>query len=100
MAKLWITEFNANFYAGTLVSQMPMAQMTGAATQVVTFTTSTQSAALAAGTQFVRVIADADCHIAAGTNPTAAPADMKLIAGQAEYFGVTPGHKIAVIAAA
>ena len=100
MAKLWITEFNNNFYAGTLASQLPVANLSGSATQVVTFTTSTQSAALGAKTQFVRVIADADCHITHAANPAATTSDIKLIAGVPEYFSVTPGQKIAAIVVA
>jgi len=70
------------------------------AAQVVTFTTSTQSSALNADTTYVRVVADADCHLEVGGNPTATTGSVvKLTAGSAEYFGVTPGHKIAVIQA-
>ena len=47
-----------------------------------------------------RVVADADCHLEVGGNPTATTGSViKLTAGSAEYFGVTPGHKIAVIKA-
>ena len=49
----------------------------------------------------MRVVADADCHLEVGGNPTATTGSVvKLTAGSAEYFGVTAGHKIAVIAAA
>ena len=101
MAKLWITEFA--YQAGTAAIYNPLldaAQLPAVAGQVVTFTTTTQSAALSASTKFVRVIADADCHIETGANPTATTGSMKLIAGAAEYFGVTPGHKIAAVTAA
>ena len=99
MSKLFIAEFReqANASYGQLL-QLP--QVPPAASQVVTFTTSTQSSALSAGTTFVRVIADADCHIEVGGNPTATTSLLPLTAGQAYYFGVTPGHKVAVIAAA
>ena len=100
MAKIWITEFVDVGMRGSSIPVMPIAKMDGSATQVVTFSSTTQSAALAADTRFVRVVSDADCHIAAGSSPTATTSDLKLTAGSAEYFGVTPGHKIAVIAAA
>ena len=100
MAKLWITQFSATVVpGGTIPSGTQIGQL-GGATQALTFTTSTQSSAISAATRFVRVVADADCHIAVGDNPTATTGDLKLTAGSAEYFGVTPGHKIAVIAAA
>ena len=68
-------------------------------TKTVTYTVSTQSAALDKRTRFVRLIADADCHIAAGTNPTATSSSTRLEANVAEYFGVqsigTTGTKLA-----
>ncbi len=100
MAKLYITEFTALPADGaTFPAIMQLPSVPPAAEQVVTFTTTTQSAALNAATRFMRVIADADCHIAVGANPTATTSVMKLISGQAEYFGVTPGHKIAAVTA-
>lgn len=59
--------------------------------------TSDQSAAFSGNTRFVRLHADAPCRIAFGSNPTAAATTMRLAAGASEYFGVTPGHKLAVI---
>ena len=100
MSKLYIAEFRhqGNAAAGQLL-QLP--QLPPLAAQVVTFTTSTQSSALNADTTYVRVVADADCHLEVGGNPTATTGSViKLTAGSAEYFGVTAGHKIAVIAAA
>ena len=75
----------------------PFAAMPPAVEQVVTFTTSTQSAALT--TRYVRVTASAACVIAFGADPTAAVAtgSIGLTAGVAEYFGVTIGHKIAAV---
>ncbi len=75
----------------------PLAEMPPAVQQVVTFTTSTQSAAVT--TRYVRVTSDADCVLAFGADPTAATATgaVGLSAGVAEYFGVTIGHKIAAV---
>jgi len=100
MSKLHIAEFNnqGNAAAGQLL-QLP--QLPPLAGQVVTFTTSTQSSALNAATTYVRVIADADCHLEVGGNPTATTSSViKLTSGVPEYFGVTAGHKIAAINAA
>lgn len=92
MAKLWITEFDA-------LPQKPLGKLPPVAEQVLTFTTTTQSTALNVNTNFVRVVSDADCHVAAGTNPTATTGSMKLLTGVAEYFAVTAGHKIAAVTA-
>lgn len=92
MAKLWITEFDA-------LPQKPLGKLPPVAAQVLTFTTTTQSTALNVNTNFVRVISDADCHIAAAADPTATTSNMKIIAGSPEYFGVTAGHKIAAVTA-
>lgn len=99
MAKLLIAEFSAigRESPGTVAQA---ASLPPVAEQAVTFTTTTQSSALSADTTLVRVMSDADCFIAVGTNPTAVVTGaVKLIAGQAEYFGVRPGHKIAAVTA-
>jgi hypothetical protein len=98
MAKLFITEFKAMENANDIGGVPQIAKLPGV-DQVVTFTTSTQSTAFAYNTRFVRVIADADCHIAYGTNPTATTSTMRLSAGVAEYFGVSTGDKIAAVTA-
>lgn len=95
MAKLWITEL------AYMPGMSQVAQLPPIAEQVVTFTTTTtQSAAANHSTRFVRVISDADCHIAVGDNPTATTSSLKLIAGSPEYFGVGAGQKIAAVTAA
>jgi hypothetical protein len=63
------------------------------------------SAAEVKGTTLISVIADQDCWIAIGSNPTAEkPASEKTVvnsiflpAGIQEYYGVKPGWKLAVI---
>jgi hypothetical protein len=66
-------------------------------------TVSGSSAAVASGfgnyVQVVRVVADAACHVALGTNPTATVNDMLLPANAAEYFSVSPGEKLAFLQA-
>ena len=99
MSKLYIAEFGTQTSTiyGQLLQLPKLPPVTG---QVVTFTTSTQSAALNAETTYVRAISDADCHLEVGSNPTATTSSViKLTAGVPEYFGVTAGHKIAAIAA-
>ena len=101
MAKLYITEFVAIPKDGPYGASTPMqlGALPAVAEQVVTFTTSTQSAALNADARYVRVIADANCHIQVGSNPTATTSHLRLIADMPEYFAVTPGHKIAAVTA-
>lgn len=59
--------------------------------------TSAQSAAFAANIEYVRVCADAACHIEFGVNPTATTSKIYLPADDIEYFKVSPGEKVAVI---
>ena len=65
--------------------------------QVVIGGGSLQSAVFGDTTRFVRVHVDAVARIQFGSNPTAAPTTMRMAAGATEFFGVTPGHKLAVI---
>ena len=67
--------------------------------------TTAQSAAFTAGTVYIRVDTDAICRVEIGLNPTALVGNSgantgskRLQAGTIEYYGVVPGHKIAVIA--
>jgi len=69
--------------------------------QVVNYTAgATQSSPFGADTHIIRFHTDAACHIAFGTNPTAAAAtSRRLAANQTEFFHVTPGEKISIITA-
>ena len=69
----------------------------GASQKVALGATSVQSTAIAAS--LIRVVAQGDCHLAFGANPTAI-ADgtcLFLPAGMPEYFVITSGNKLAVI---
>lgn len=97
MATLLIAEFPGYRLGRT---QQPVVTLPALADQAVTFTTTTQSAALSGSTCLVRLVASAACHIAVGTNPTATTSNaVKLAADSPEYFEVKPGHIIAVVAA-
>lgn len=98
MTKLYITEFD-RLVTSTSTAGAPQAAMKPAvASQALTLTGSTQqSAAFNAATRLVRLHAQVACHVAFGENPTATTNSMRLAEGQTEYFGVTPGHKLAVI---
>ena len=67
-------------------------------TQKVTSSgSSVQSSAFGAHIEYVRIVADADCHIAFGVNPTATTSTIYVPADDIEYFKVSPGEKVAVI---
>lgn len=92
MAKVYISEYS-NLGKADIVAREP-----SVATQVVAIGgTSAQSSAFGAGTNVIRVHTDAVCSISIGENPTATADTLRMSAGQTEYFGVTPAHKIAVI---
>ena len=59
--------------------------------------TSAQSAAFADNIYYVRVVADAACHIEFWSNPTATTSKVYVPADDIEYFKVSPGEKVAVI---
>lgn len=65
--------------------------------QVSISASSAQSAAFSSVTRFVRVHTDVTCRIAFGDNPIASATTKRMAANSTEYFGVYPGHKIAVI---
>lgn len=60
--------------------------------------TSQQSAAFNAATSFICVDTDETVHVHRGTNPTATTANRKVRAGSVEFFSVSPGQMIAIIA--
>jgi hypothetical protein len=102
MATLYVSEYrqigqvpSANSYVPA-TAQAP--QEPSVADQVVSISgSSTQSAVFGGYTQMIRVHTDAICSIVIGDNPIAASTNKRLAANQTEYFGVSPGQKIAVI---
>jgi len=63
-------------------------------------TSSAQTAATGASTEYVRVIADTDgVHIAFGANPTATTSSTYLGANDPEIFKIDGGMKVAAIVA-
>ena len=59
--------------------------------------TSVQSTAISDNIFYVRIAADAACHLEIGVNPTATTSSIYLPAEDYEYFKISPGEKIAVI---
>lgn len=99
MTKLYVTEFSTVAVTPVDGRLMPVGQKPGVANQAITVTGSSQQSALFnAEARLVRLHAQVACHIAVGSNPTATTNSMRLAEGQTEYFGVVPGHRLAVIA--
>jgi len=102
MSVLYISEYSnvasVDTQRGVRENPTPVAQEPAVAEQHISITAgSVQSAAFNTATRMIRVHADAVCSIAIGTNPTAVATAKRLAANQTEYFGVSPGHLIAVI---
>lgn len=68
-----------------------------ASENVTVSATSSQGSVFLPATRLVRLHAVVACRVAFGVNPTASASSMRLAAGQTEYFGVTPGQRVAVI---
>lgn len=101
MAKLFIAEFskNAHMWAGGETISAPQADDNPAYVEqtIAIGGASVPSAAFGGATRMIRVHTDAICSIQIAAAPVATSDTMRLAAGQTEYFGVKPGHKIAVI---
>lgn len=101
MPSLHITEFRRAPSGFEVGGTLPMAMAPSIAEQPVSIgVASEKSNAFNDQTRFVRIISDANCHVAFGVDPTATTGSMPVRANQPEYFGVTPSLKLAVIAAA
>ena len=97
MATLWIREYSQ---IGVAAEKVQIAQEPGADQSPVSFVASTQSAAFGTNTKYITIIANAAFHYAVGANPTATVNMIYVPAGTLYSIGVTPGQKIAAVAAA
>lgn len=101
MATLYITEFQYMENANDIGGVPQIAKFPAVASQTIAIAgSSAQSSAFNVATRFIRVTTDIACHIAVAANPTATTSLLRMGPDAVEYFGVTPGHKIAVIAGA
>lgn len=96
MAVLDITEFRRQAVDYDR-RHMQMGDEPGVNQQVAIGAGSVQSAAFNATTKFIRLSADAPCRVEFGASPTAAATSRRIAANFPEYFGVSPGMKVAVI---
>lgn len=94
MATLYIAEFERPRNQWVNIGNAPPI-----AEQTITISGSSTAVtnAFNAKTAMVRVETDSICSIAFGTAPTATTSNMRMNAGDVEYFSVMPNHKIAVI---
>lgn len=67
--------------------------------KVVMSGSSTQSSAIGANIQYVRLVADANCHYEIGVNPTATTSKVYLPVGEVEIIKISEGEKVAGICA-
>lgn len=98
MAKLHITVYSMmarDAVNGALPAPMtpPLAELQ---VEIVGFQ-SKQSDQFPDGAHFVMVKPEVACALAFGENPKAKPDTHPLDAGEIRWYGVTPGHRIAVI---
>lgn len=98
MATLWVREYRDRATAGAGRDVQIVAEP-GTDQTPVTFTTTTQSAAFAASTKFIAMIASAAFHYVVGANPTATTSALKVPADTLIHVGVPAGQKVAVVAA-
>lgn len=98
MAKVYITEYSVLPRDEKGISiPIPQEPCLVEQTPVAIGGSSVQSAAFDAATRFVCIRTDAICSIKFGSNPTATANTQRLRADATEFFGVAPGHKVAVI---
>lgn len=94
MPTLYVSEFGdlamGRAQAGSLP---PLASQTVA----IGGTSAASTNAFGPNTRMIRVHTDAICSVAVGPTPTAVATAMRMSADSTEFFGVTPGDKIAVI---
>lgn len=100
MAKIWITEYRGVGRMADAVTPAPL--LPELRVQTVTFTGSTPSAdAFAKDCSLIRLYADAACHVAFGTAPTATTDSTPLAAGTEMFLAIAPNGttKVAAVAA-
>ena len=93
MAKLSITEYASMLGHDGTGRPADLALEPGT-DQEVTFTTATQSTAFATSTRFIRMVADTNCRVKFGSNPTALAASQRLVADTEYWRGVVAGQKV------
>lgn len=94
MATAYITGYQ--FVGVQHGSIVPVAFEPAVDNQTVTFTSAVQSSAFNADTRLIRLIADADCHLLFGENPTATASHQMVPADTEIWRMVVPGQRVSV----
>jgi hypothetical protein len=95
---IYISEYKVMAKTTGQKDDIAAAQEPSIATQTLSITgASLQSAAFNDETRYVEIHTDAICSISFGVNPTATTSHKRMAANQTQFFGVVPGHKVAVI---
>lgn len=93
MSTLYITELNTPVLDTSVINQPEITS------QTVTVSGATAaSAAFQTQTSVVRIHCDGICSVKFGLAPTATTANMRMVAGQTEYFHVAQGSALKVAA--
>ena len=96
--RVWITEF-ASLASAEGAGTLQVARLPAVTRQLLDVTSGVQtSAAFNLSTNFIRVICEVQCAVR-GDGVAATANDLLIPAFGAEYFGITPGSTISVIAA-
>ena len=98
MATMYISEYRG-IQTGPNGEPIQAGSEPSVATQAVTFTTATASAAFNVATNLVRISCDAEAHLSFGTGPTATTSHLQMQADSPEYFIVVPGQKVSAVTA-
>lgn len=97
MAKAYITEYKG-MARDPANAPVPAPEMPSLAEQAIEIgLKSTTSAPFSQHVKFISVKAGGPCCIAIGKDPVAKPGFHPLDAGEVRWYGVYPGHKIAVV---
>ena len=96
-ATVWVTEYTGAPPVSVFYQAVRAPAITSQTASVTS--SSVQSAVFNGNTGLVRVVCDVACLVEIGANPTATSTSLRMSAGVAEYFVVTPGHRLAVIEA-
>ena len=99
MSVAYIAEY-AELAKDELGNIVPVGKEPAIATQTVSFTTTTASAAFNKLTRFIRISVDTEAHFIVAGTPVATTSHPQIMADTVEYFGVEGGLKIALVNAA
>lgn len=100
MATLWIREYGAGVPRMPSGGDAPIALEPGTDQSPLTYSTHAESAAFAAGTEYITIISDAAFHYVVGTAPVATTDHLPVPEWTEKSIGVPAGSKISVVAAA